>query len=55
VQQHLVKQCEAELPAIIGGLKTRLVWYLFKKQLKLSDLAIFVSSETRVTSLIKQK
>jgi len=37
----------AELSGIIGGVKTSVVWHLFKKQLKLSDLAIFVSSETR--------
>lgn len=37
----------AELPGIIGEVKTNIVWRLFKKQLKLSDLAIFVSSETR--------
>ncbi|RAO99451.1 glycosyl transferase family 1 [Petrotoga sp. 9PW.55.5.1] len=36
-----------ELSGIIGGLKTNVVWHLFKKQLKLSDLAIFVSEETR--------
>ena len=37
----------AELPGIIGEVKTNIVWRLFKKQLKLSDLAIFVSGETR--------
>ena len=45
----------AELPVIIGGLKTAVLWHLFKKQLKLSDLAIFVSGETRDDIINKTK
>lgn len=37
----------AELEGIIGNLKVKTVWRFFKKQLALSDLAIFVSEETR--------
>ena len=37
----------AELSGIIGEVKTNVVWRLFKKQLKLSDLAIFVSQEMK--------
>jgi len=37
----------AELSGIIGKVKTNVVWHLFKKQLELSDLSIFVSEETR--------
>jgi len=37
----------AELEGIIGNLKVKTVWRFFKKQLDLSDLAIFVSEETR--------
>ncbi|MGY4686320.1 glycosyltransferase [Petrotoga sp. DB-2] len=37
----------AELEGIIGYLKVKTIWRFFKKQLELSDLAIFVSEETR--------
>ncbi|PNR95004.1 glycosyltransferase [Petrotoga olearia] len=37
----------ADLEGIIGNLKVKTVWRFFKKQLELSDLAIFVSEETR--------
>lgn len=37
----------AELEGIIGNLKVKTVWRFFKNQLDLSDLAIFVSEETR--------
>jgi glycosyltransferase involved in cell wall biosynthesis len=36
-----------ELEGIIGNLKVRTVWRFFKKQLELSDMAIFVSEEMR--------
>lgn len=36
-----------KLEGIIGNLKVKTVWRFFKKQLELSDLAIFVSEETR--------
>ncbi|RLL85279.1 glycosyltransferase [Petrotoga sp. Shatin.DS.tank11.9.2.9.3] len=36
-----------ELEGIIGNLKIRTVWRFFKKQLELSDMAIFVSQEMR--------
>ncbi|PNR94753.1 glycosyltransferase [Petrotoga sp. 9PWA.NaAc.5.4] len=45
----------AELPAIIGDLKTAVIWRLFKKQLNLSNLAIFVSDETRDDIINKTK
>jgi len=48
----------AELEGIIGNLKVKTVWRFFKKQLELSDLAIFVSEETRndvETNIDKEK
>ncbi len=37
----------SELEGIIGNLKVKTVWRFFKKQLELSDMAIFVSEEMR--------
>ena len=44
-----------ELPAIIDDLKTAVLWHLFKKQLNLSNLAIFVSGEIRDDIINKTK